>query len=285
MALDETLSPALPEDLERVIFEMAAFFWPRLIPKFMLVALRVKIWVEPLLYRTLIVGFGSGQLLPIKPGALGSLIHSKPSAFFRDSTRNLFVNLDLADDGDIVLSAFSGIRNLWLHIQTSAKILELDMRLQRLHCRMNDIFKSSKICLMRPFFSSITHLEIFDAKDELGERFWPALIGLPNLTHLALNGEDYLPTCRDFLPTWPSLRVLIILLLDDPDTNMLRRHGVPELAEEPRFVVIVCGNYIQDWMDGARMGRDFWSFAHDVIAQRKSGETDPLEYYVSPENK
>ncbi|KAJ7622098.1 hypothetical protein FB45DRAFT_121814 [Roridomyces roridus] len=44
------IPPSLPPELERDLFELAAYTRPRSIPKLMLVAWRVKAWVEPLLY-------------------------------------------------------------------------------------------------------------------------------------------------------------------------------------------------------------------------------------------
>ncbi|KAJ7224649.1 hypothetical protein GGX14DRAFT_557508 [Mycena pura] len=46
--------PTLPAELERQVFELTALSRPVCIPRLMRVALRVKQWVEPLLYRTLI---------------------------------------------------------------------------------------------------------------------------------------------------------------------------------------------------------------------------------------
>ncbi|KAJ7879703.1 hypothetical protein B0H13DRAFT_1571256, partial [Mycena leptocephala] len=47
--------PLLPPELERIIFELAAFVNPASMPSLLLVAPRVKIWIEPLLYETLII--------------------------------------------------------------------------------------------------------------------------------------------------------------------------------------------------------------------------------------
>ncbi|KAJ7121829.1 hypothetical protein C8R43DRAFT_1136349 [Mycena crocata] len=45
--------PVLPVELEREIFEIAAHSRPRSVPTLVLVASRVKVWVEPFLYRTI----------------------------------------------------------------------------------------------------------------------------------------------------------------------------------------------------------------------------------------
>ncbi|KAJ7256151.1 hypothetical protein B0H12DRAFT_1323044 [Mycena haematopus] len=291
----DPVSPALPAELERAIFEMAAFFWPRSIPKFMLVALRIKTWLvlsllEPVLYRIIILDRSSSVQYNIKSGdgpptikddTLISLIRSKPSAFFRNSTRHLCVARDLEEEGAIILSACSAIENLWLAAQTRANVLEVDMRLKRLHCMLSSIFGASQIDLTHRLFSSITHLEIFDVWSHIAPEFWSALKDIPNLTHLAFNDPNYLPQCHTLLPTWESLRVLVILLLTDSGAELVQRYNVPELAQELRFVVIVCPDYLEDWIDGAHMNRDYWLVAEDLIVKRKSGEINPLNYYIS----
>ncbi|KAJ7256150.1 hypothetical protein B0H12DRAFT_517903 [Mycena haematopus] len=282
-------SPALPAELEQAIFEMAAFLRPRLIPKFMLVALRVKIWLEPLLYRIIVLYPSSSlQHKPVNPhgpptikdDALIPLIRSKPSEFFRNSTRHLCIARDLPEEGAIVLSTCSSIENLWLAEQTWGNRLARDMRLKRLHCMLASIF-GARIDFTHRFFSSITHLEIFDVWSHTAREVWSGLKDIPNLTHLAFNDPNYLPTCLALLPTWESLRVLVILLLSDSGAELVQRYNVPELAKELRFVVIVCPDYLEDWTNGAHIGRDYWLVAEELVAKRKSGEINPLNYYIS----
>ncbi|KAJ6482760.1 hypothetical protein C8R45DRAFT_1215448 [Mycena sanguinolenta] len=146
-----TVAHAFPVELEHVIFEMAAFSWPGLMPRLLLVASRVKIWLEPLLYRTIVVNrsiFVQRERDDSRPStihvhALLSLVQSRPATFFRDSTRHLCVNRDLAEEGPAILSACSEIESLWMRGQTSApRILELDLRLKRLHCPLNRIISN-----------------------------------------------------------------------------------------------------------------------------------------------
>ncbi|KAF7377257.1 hypothetical protein MSAN_00146000 [Mycena sanguinolenta] len=109
------MSPVtLPADLERTIFEITAFAAPECIPRLVLVAWRVKIWLEPILYRTLVIEGKRHNLIPFL-----DTLASKPAAFFADSTRHLFM-----DDFDpsamrAILSACSQVENLWV-INTSA---------------------------------------------------------------------------------------------------------------------------------------------------------------------
>ncbi|KAF7317625.1 hypothetical protein MKEN_00849900 [Mycena kentingensis (nom. inval.)] len=52
----EGSDPHLPRELERAIFELAALRRPRSIPVLMLVAWRVKEWLDPVLFRSLDIG-------------------------------------------------------------------------------------------------------------------------------------------------------------------------------------------------------------------------------------
>ncbi|KAJ7735674.1 hypothetical protein B0H14DRAFT_3168523 [Mycena olivaceomarginata] len=279
--------PPLPTELERAIFEVAAVSWPRSIPKFMLVTWRVKKWLEPLLYRTLVVADdrdrdrGRDSRLPsIAPDTLRSLIHSKSPTFFRDSVRHLSLIEPEAEDVSI-LTACSAIENLWLGAHPSINILEINLPLKRLHCALYSLFRDASIDFTHRFFTSITHLEIVNVAQNIEVEVWSALTRLPHLTHLAFNSYSYLEMCLAILLTWEHLHALVILSLFDIGEKSLEQHNVPELAQESRLVVIACSDFREDWVRGATLGRDYWSQAEDFIAKRRSRKIDPLEYYIS----
>ncbi|KAF8184644.1 hypothetical protein K438DRAFT_1974440 [Mycena galopus ATCC 62051] len=291
MASVDTVSPILPPELERAIFRIAAISWPRLILKFMLVAWRVNIWVEPFLYRTIILADSWGldadkfdqYTFPffMTPGDLIPLINSKPSAFFRDSVRNLRLGYDLTEEDALILSTCCAIENLWLKVQPSVRVLNFNFPLKRLHCTVEKMFGSSRIDFTHRLFSLLTHLEIFDHDwTAIDADDWSGLARLPHLTHLAFNEEGYLPICHTLLLTWESLQVLVVLLLERMTPNLLEEYDVLELAQERRFVVIECPAYLDDWSEGIIKGADYWSRAEDFIAARKSGQVNPLDYYI-----
>ncbi|KAJ6564436.1 hypothetical protein B0H19DRAFT_1258885 [Mycena capillaripes] len=91
----------LPEDLEREIFEISAHSRPVFIPILMLVARRVKIWLEPLLYRTIVLD--NPSVLKGYPIYSWAILESKPASFFHhaiDFTHRLFsriTHLELFD--------------------------------------------------------------------------------------------------------------------------------------------------------------------------------------------
>ncbi|KAJ6482779.1 hypothetical protein C8R45DRAFT_1100028 [Mycena sanguinolenta] len=136
------------------------------------------------------------------------------------------------------------------------------------------IFGSSSIDFTHSPFLSITHLEIFDAPDNIDLAVWSTLTRLPHLTHLAFNDEDYLLTCLALLPAWETLRVLVVLLNGHPEAELLDQYNVAELSNEPRFMVMVYAAYIADWIRGIQTGNDYWSQAENHIAKRKSGQVE-----------
>ncbi|KAF7377247.1 hypothetical protein MSAN_00145000 [Mycena sanguinolenta] len=299
MASAHAVSPVLPPELEQVIFEVTALSWPRLIPRLMLVAWRVKAWVEPLLYRTIIVG-SHLDVLRDKPGSetrpfpipcqsLLSLVHSSESLRLHDSVRNFYMAHEDPDEEAAIFAACTGIENLWLSAGTSLVVSELqfDRPLKRLHATLEVIFGSSSspaINLTHPVFASLTHLEIFNfPADGVDLRVWTPLRNLLYLTHLAFDDERYLPICGALFPGWIRLRVLVILFETEENRNadLFAQYKVPELVDEPRIVLMVCSEYLEDWIKGAHTGRDdFWEQAERHIARRKSGKVDPRECYV-----
>ncbi|KAF7377246.1 hypothetical protein MSAN_00144900 [Mycena sanguinolenta] len=86
------------------------------------------------------------------------------------------------------------------------------------------------------------------------------------------------------LPNWQTLRVLVLLLSSDRDAKtigaLLDEYNVAELTQDPRFVVVVCSEYCEDWVKGVQTGDDYWSRAEDHIAKRKSGQVNPRDCYV-----
>ncbi|KAJ6452077.1 hypothetical protein C8R45DRAFT_1223642 [Mycena sanguinolenta] len=224
----------------------------------------------------------------IPQDTLFSLIRSKQSALLCRSVRNLWLwDRVLRQD---FLSTCSDIENLWLWADfESVPVAEIHLNrpLKRLHGTLEGIFGfDSKIDFSQPLFSSMTHLEIFTAPREIDLAVWSALTRLPHLTHLAFDVVAYLPMCHALLPTWQTLRVLVILFqvkeATDVDGDLLQKCNVTELADDPRLVFVTCYHYLEDWVSGAHMGgQDFWSQAENHIAKRKSGKFSGWSRYIA----
>ncbi|KAJ7119930.1 hypothetical protein C8R43DRAFT_1241712 [Mycena crocata] len=287
--------PTFPVDLEREIFEMAAHTRSVPIPTLMLVAWRMREWLEPLLYRTITLprlGIQDGEEkvdgYPLfNDHTLEKMLASKPSEFLGRSVKNLCLNGVSVDIAISMLSACVGVKNLWISSEQLEECLPLvaQLPLTRLYCDVELLFGWRRhIDFTHPMFRRITHLELFDTVDDDDDtvddmqvvEFWSGLALLPTLTHLAFNDEDFLPLCPTLLRTCPTLRVLVIMI---QKKHMWQNVG--ELATDTRFVVMHCREYIKDWQVGAHGGLDFWSRAEDFVAKRRHKLIDPLQYEIT----
>ncbi|KAJ6593240.1 hypothetical protein B0H19DRAFT_1089503 [Mycena capillaripes] len=284
---------ALPEDLEREIFEIAACFRPRAIPKLMLVARRVKLWVEPFLYRTLVLSrYDTEQYPAHSMDTVFPILYSPP---LRAAVRNFLCTWVPPEDGALVLSRCSGIENLWINGEqmTVSRLLSsiADLpNLKRFHCNLTLLFSSAPgghIDFMHRLFERITHLELLDyyrpAELERDSERWCTIARLPALTHLAFYTPSFVVIALPLLRTCPNLVVLVLKFgWGSPETLFDARPDAQELVKDLRFVVMECSQEktTKDWQTGAYTGRDFWTRAEEWIGKRRAGEVDVLEYLV-----
>ncbi|KAJ7089494.1 hypothetical protein C8R43DRAFT_1050600 [Mycena crocata] len=283
MSNDTSLEPPfLPVELEREIFELAAHSRPCSVPTLMLVASRVKAWVEPLLYGTIFVAQSYEPEPSGYPTLSGSdsfldVIRAKPTTLLRASVRHVFAS---SQDATWLLSTCLQIENLFViglgleeHLTTLAAL-----QLKRLCCSLVEIFLSiSKIDFTHQLFSHLTHLWHFAhvGKAEL----WSGLALIPHLTHLTFSHPGFLPLYLGFLDTCKSLRVLVHREFGGGSYET--EGGTVQLAENHRFVWMNHTNstdYQADWLVGAHTGTDFWSKAEDFVARRKAGQIPAGQY-------
>ncbi|KAJ7119926.1 hypothetical protein C8R43DRAFT_1241708 [Mycena crocata] len=285
----------LPADLERDIFETTATTRPVSIPTLMLVALRVRAWLEPLLYRTLVLPGADDNLsledqvsgYPVlRRDALLSLVHSKPPDFWAKNVRHLLLGEGPIADASLILSVCSGLENLWItraHFNDVLPLIE-SLPLKRLHCSLQ-FGSQPRIPFTHQLVAQITHLELFDTFHSDQDTFLPALWSgsdlIPNLTHFAFRDPGLLAMCRALLSR-ASIRVVISVLqihqLPLDDSIFFYYPDLGELRKDPRYVVMNCRFYVRDWQVGARTGIDYWSRAEDFISKRRSREIDPLRF-------
>ncbi|KAJ7088124.1 hypothetical protein C8R44DRAFT_819515 [Mycena epipterygia] len=271
----ESLStlPAFPPDLERQIFEISALLRPVGIPKLMLVAWRVKDWVEPLLYR--IVAIDRVRWLPMLPAFttgkfLSSAIKSKPS-FFGRAVRHLMVAGGDTPSYEYILSICRGVEDLWINYDLTEIISVIEpLRLKHLHAHALPFLRT--LTPIHAFFSQITHLELMDTREDL--ETWSELYLIPQLTHLSFNDNAFAPLCGELLDTCKSLAVLVF------QGSQRNPSPLAGLSHDFRFVAMRCFYYHLDWQMGAYAGMDYWSRAESFIAKRRSGEVDAQQYEI-----
>ncbi|KAJ7864069.1 hypothetical protein B0H13DRAFT_2671288 [Mycena leptocephala] len=286
----------LPLDLERQIFELAALSRPVLIPNLMRVAWRVKFWLKPLLYRTLL--FNGSHVLDDFLGhfpvcnldTFTYIARARPESF--NAVRNVMATRLYSKDMNTIIRACPNIENLFMMISDCALYSSAHptppgfdiLPLRRLYCHLSRIVDLEFMKLDLPAFSHITHLELFtemqldESEDESFWR-WSKLAELPELTHLALNSTGQMNACVHLLSVSRSLAALIILcapsqLRDGESAKM------DLLMDDPRFVMMELNRYIKDWQQGILVGRDHWARADAFIAKRLSGEIEHRIFFL-----
>ncbi|KAJ7626116.1 hypothetical protein FB45DRAFT_75441 [Roridomyces roridus] len=287
---DEEL-PLLPPELERYVFEIAVLHHPQCMRRLLPVARRVRIWIEPILYRSLTI-YGIRTELDLQDPpfrylmrSAERLLTSKPASFFQATVRQIcfpeFTHVDRIID---ILSVCSGTTSLSLAPQASrggTALLDAlsALPLQRLSAFFSVLFRSSRTPFTHALFAHITHIEFHDWRYD-GWDAWTGLVQVPHLTHLAFYvGRITNEVCVGTLTHCTRLAALV-LRCERGESHLLQLHrgeGV-ELVADPRFVMISVQDRLLDWQMGGRGGRDFWAEADELIVRRRAGLT--AQYYI-----
>ncbi|KAJ7616529.1 hypothetical protein FB45DRAFT_1063957 [Roridomyces roridus] len=255
----------LPPELERQVFELAAYTQPHCIPRLMRVAWRVKEWVEPLLYRVILLsghprGLRRSRTYPHEDDEGFTRTLSISPEILRTCVRHLCVN-DSPRLVDQLLASCTSVTDYWGFSPCAANLGSLP-QLTRLSTQLALVFLPHPIDFTHSLFSRITHLQVFDPLIPRDLAIWCGLGSLPQLTHLAFSHGGYVNVFPELLrtPLVPQ---------------------VPEaLARQPRFVCMWCVEYVRDWHTSALGGGDFWERAEELVRKRRSGEVDPMQFYI-----
>ncbi|KAJ6481425.1 hypothetical protein C8R47DRAFT_1073794 [Mycena vitilis] len=273
------MDPVLPPELERDIFEITAVLYPTSILALILVAHRVLEWVQPFLYKTLMVKAGSRPT-----SAFLRVLQTQPqnSSFFRNSVQSLFVHHDprLASEARLILSSCCSITN-FVMITPNPSILPLleNKRLTHFSTSLAPLFENGRTLqnLVHPIFTQTTHLHLFDPLHT--EQDWSAIVLLPSLTHLCLTSFVHRDQILRVLAQCRRLQVLTNVHINTapewPIADICGRLAI----DDPRFVLITLdmsiNAYGRDWERGRHGKQDFWAVADAFVAKKRLGQIKP----------
>ncbi|KAJ7835246.1 hypothetical protein B0H14DRAFT_1137333 [Mycena olivaceomarginata] len=283
--------PKLPPELERTIFEIAARSRPVTIPKLMLVARRVRTWVEPLLYSVVCVADTPpiDGLPHFTMDILANALKQKPTSFFKDSVHNVFVGFtgeffhpSFFSQIRSFLDACTGIITLYIADIYMAPMLLLrylsPMPLRHLTVKATALFDGG-LYFKDPAFRHVTHLHLlgnlfmggrglstWDSLDGSDPKEWTkGLTSIPHLTHFAFNSPNSRELVYPALHACPRLECCILLCPIGVDgTAWLSGSG------DVRFVVANAPEAQADWQYGVIGVEDMWTRAEAVIAGRRA---------------
>ncbi|KAF7290220.1 hypothetical protein MIND_01335500 [Mycena indigotica] len=254
-------APRLPPELEFAVFSEAAKVSRQVHYTLLLVARRVCLWLEPLLYRTLFFGheYRSPEL---------STMSLPRQSFLVVTVRHIVV---CGNPPGAPLRLFSAVP----HIAIGGPYRARDMRdaffaLTNLRSLATDPRIIADGCLttadaVRPVFAVLTHLELFRRPPGVAE-FCAAL---PCLTHVALNEDidswdDAEPVIDAILTK--STKLILLVVLEEPDELPLA-DCVSESLSDPRLVITTS----VDWAEGALDMWSYWDAAREFLQGKANG--------------
>ncbi|KAJ7171817.1 hypothetical protein C8R43DRAFT_1120198 [Mycena crocata] len=231
--------PRLPQDLERTVFEVAAQGDRYTALQIILVAQRCRAWIEPLLYRSVVVCQSSWSL----PLFIRTL-EAKPrqyASWIKEIRIDPYIT---ANDPAVarILSICTGVVNLvdLSYGRTPFSVLS-KLRLEKL-CINLDIIDGlgDGACLGHSAFARLTHLQVLDPPPR-----WPHIpfAQFPSLTHLAL--QNYKTQIRPanvlilqvILSECPLLELLVVSVpLSRPEDQNAK--SITLLVDDPRLVIL-----------------------------------------------
>ncbi|KAJ7246452.1 hypothetical protein C8J57DRAFT_1675228 [Mycena rebaudengoi] len=215
---------ALPTELERAVFEAAAFLDYKNIPRLLLFS-PLFLRLAPLVYHDLVC-------------------------------RRRRIDTSTSSDA----MACSGATDIAFFVTASPSFLpDLDqIRPLKLSVCIGDLFGG------RPYFShsmftNITHLDVSDGMIPSGadSESWNGITSLPRLTHLAFNCSDKVPDrFLDIILSGCQLLQALILIVHPGELQELQ--APEDYADCPafpmhdvRFMISWCPGYLRDWVTGA----------------------------------
>ncbi|KAJ6460276.1 hypothetical protein C8R45DRAFT_1081228 [Mycena sanguinolenta] len=280
--------PHLPPELERVIFEMAALTRRRTIPQLMLVASRVKVWTEPLLYQVIMLSVPAFKerdseslgLPYFNVEILLKAIERKSPLFFQNAVQHLFLqNSMLPKELEIVCAACTRVVNLF-HFNTGLHdlgVLRSLHHLRRLSLSFPVFLHFCRSDDTRTVLDNLTHLELYAGPFK---KLTECLPLLPHLTHISLSSiPDYEPLQAALSE---NAHLQCITVLSEEWDEQLDLTACGKLIGDPRFVYVLKETPFRvDWFHGADVGKSHWAIADAFLGARRDGKVDRYRRIVS----
>ncbi|CAK5283278.1 unnamed protein product [Mycena citricolor] len=189
----------LPPELELQIVKTLALACPSEIPRLVLVARRFHVWLQGLLYRTIVNDPECDiEGLPVL-------------------NRDVAISMVGARDWGPVVAACPAVRNVYLGCNTVAgyrALLAGLAHLEQLHCGSFDLpwDANTHTHAHTHVLGALTHLELFDRRTVPPAETRVLARMCPRLTHLAVN--DHFPElseCEAISKTCPVLEALVLI--------------------------------------------------------------------------
>ncbi|KAJ7239029.1 hypothetical protein B0H12DRAFT_85559 [Mycena haematopus] len=232
-----TIEPRLPPDLERTIFELAAHKDTQTALRIILVAHRCRSWIEPILYRSVVVSQSSWSFplflrtLDARPHMLDGFEKFRSTPICCQTTLQSLVSC-------LHAPLSSAHRPL---VRADVVPGFVPAAVDKIVHNLDIIDGLAEVAYFHhPAFAQLTHLHVLDAPQR-----WPHVpfSALPALTHLALQNyknqirPTNVPVLQKILTECQQLEVLVVFVpfcpADDQNTD-----NTKSLVDDPRLVIL-----------------------------------------------
>ncbi|KAK7039936.1 hypothetical protein R3P38DRAFT_2696078 [Favolaschia claudopus] len=278
--------PRLPPELERKIFEQAALSCFQHIPTLMLTAWRVKLWLEPFLYRVVIdpelvdeveTAYADYPYIPDQTLLQKLRIYSSSSVGLY--VRHILWDLSAQNSDDLLvaLSLCVNVTDLFILGDPNTMLLPAINRLRNLShlaIHVKSLCTSRSIDFASQTFSRLTHLELLgcDSDDFPDHDILVGLGAVPNLTHISFNVVYDAAAVHEQIRTHSNLQCIVFF-------EVGRAKHRP-LSDDDRFVAVRQTRYITDWLHGATTGDDYWWLVERFIEAKRAGKVERSRYRI-----
>ncbi|KAJ7659566.1 hypothetical protein DFH06DRAFT_400114 [Mycena polygramma] len=281
----QLVDPRFPPELERMIFEIAAVLsCPKTILKLMLVAWRVKDWLEPHLYRIVAISTSIARgPLSSRRIPFSRIIDERPG-LLESCVEHLF--LDNSGLAGALLTRCTRITNLFAQISANHLAAIAALPCLRRLAADSDVFRQAAVDNLHGAFRDVTHVEVLSCSTGDSNHLAGDLARIPNLTHIAFNTELDLGAFHNGLAAYPRLATrlhCIVFLMTDPQDS---ENTTGVFVDDIRLVCVYpLIEFRLDWIRGAESRQDYWAVADEAIAVRRAGTRDIPDFddYVVPE--
>ncbi|KAF9043562.1 hypothetical protein BDZ89DRAFT_1059458, partial [Hymenopellis radicata] len=238
------------------IFEAAARMQPGRALDLVLVARRVKTWIQPLVYELVTLGSQDADLFLRTMGSISS-------TFFAANVKKLCLTISVEPlVATQILSICTGLDSLalWVDFWSSDSHISIPPLLAYLPLRNLSVPLKIDMLCRSTLLQNIVRLDLIHWDgDEDGAL--PDLSSTPNLTQLGVIvhfhiRKSYLLSLSSQCPT---LRVMSVLVDEGIE-------HVP--TEDPRIVFLTYPNMVLDWEASVRGFESTWTAAQQVVAER-----------------
>lgn len=272
----------LPVELEKPIFEMAAWSHRKNAQNLVRVARRVKVWVDPIFYAVVSLVDNEFQTKRSGPSSLNRFMKAfelHPEQFFAEHVQHICLAASTSFEVGLATSVLHACQNI-INLAYGGSIYTWDRVLSLLHSKYltrlsielprpapDPEYHSARL---RPLLTNVTHLDVLSV--------WPhpdVLDLLPNLTHIALDfeergdEEEAMPLLSK-LSQNENMEVIAFIVRSKIEAESGAVESFCGL-EDLRFVPLLFDpDLVQsDWDASTRGEADQWTRAEEAVAARQ----------------